>query len=106
MIPKYSCGSDDITFCASKCGMKNCFRHPSNMIHKNIPHSFALFKETDECPFKGGVTKGDYLKIKGLNICNPKFDVNDLADDDFKKMVDRVCENFADIFNDESEEDI
>ncbi len=47
--PKYSCGSDDITFCGDKCDRKTCFRHPANIIHREIPHSFANLKGTKLC---------------------------------------------------------
>lgn len=41
--------SDDITFCMSECDKKSCFRHPSNILHKDIPHSFAYLKDTPYC---------------------------------------------------------
>ena len=44
-------GSDDITWCASKCSATNCFRHPTNMKHKAGLHSYAEFKNTEDCPF-------------------------------------------------------
>ena len=52
LIPKYSCGTDDISFCfdGEKCGDISCFRHPNNMIHKEILHSFAKFAGTAMCP--------------------------------------------------------
>lgn len=34
-------GSDDITWCTSKCSAKNCFRHPANMKYKAGLHSYA-----------------------------------------------------------------
>ena len=40
--------SDDITFCASKCSNKECFRHPDNIKNPHIPHSFAYLKGTEE----------------------------------------------------------
>lgn len=40
---------DDITFCGSECNAKNCFRHPSNIKHSSMLHSFADFKGTDDC---------------------------------------------------------
>lgn len=43
-------GSDDITWCASKCDNKECFRHDSNMRNKIGLHSYAEFKGTDTCP--------------------------------------------------------
>lgn len=45
----YSCGSDDITFCADKCEDIRCFRHPYNILHHDIPHSFAYLKDTEYC---------------------------------------------------------
>jgi hypothetical protein len=44
-------GSDDITWCASKCSATNCFRHPTNIKHKAGLHSYAEFKNTEDCPF-------------------------------------------------------
>lgn len=64
-IPKHSCGSDDITFCGSECDNVKCFRHPSNIIHHDIPHSFSLLKDTKLCPhtiknqIKGEVNNGN-----------------------------------------------
>ena len=40
---------DDITFCMSECDNKECYRHPSNIKDRSIPHSFALLKDTDLC---------------------------------------------------------
>ena len=51
--------SDDITFCADKCDRKTCMRHKSNIMHKDIPHSFANFKNTDYCPLEKEVKKSD-----------------------------------------------
>ena len=39
----------DITFCASKCDNKQCFRHLSNVEHPEYPHSYAYFKGTNDC---------------------------------------------------------
>ena len=52
LIPKYSCGTDDISFCidGEKCGDTTCFRHPNNMIYKEIPHSFSKFAGSAVCP--------------------------------------------------------
>lgn len=51
---KYSCGTDDITFCMSsihnRCDNIKCFRHMNNILHSDIPHSFAEFKDTEYCP--------------------------------------------------------
>lgn len=41
--------SDDITFCMSECDITECFRHPSNIIDKTIPHSFSFFRGTQTC---------------------------------------------------------
>ncbi len=49
-LPKYSCGSDDITFCADKCSNHKCFRHKSNIIEVWKNHSFANCKNTKLCP--------------------------------------------------------
>ena len=51
-IPKYSCGSDDITFCVSEnnCDNVECFRHISNIINPHLPHSVAVLDGTDICP--------------------------------------------------------
>lgn len=53
-IPKYRCGTDDICFCldGDECGDKTCFRNPSNIIHKDIPHSFSNLKGTSLCQMK------------------------------------------------------
>ena len=42
---------DDITFCLSECKQTDCFRHPSNIQDRTIPHSYAEFKGTETCPF-------------------------------------------------------
>lgn len=41
---------DDITFCMSECKQTDCFRHPSNIQDRTIPHSYADFKGTETCP--------------------------------------------------------
>ena len=42
---------DDITWCAeSKCPMINCKRNPKNMMDRTGLHSYAVFRETEECP--------------------------------------------------------
>lgn len=55
--------SDDITFCASKCNNKKCFRHPSNIKIQYIPHSFADLKDTEHCEYYGK-KKGVERRIK------------------------------------------
>ena len=50
-IPKYSCGSDDITFCANECSNEHCFRNTINMINKYTEHyKSSFFKDTVYCP--------------------------------------------------------
>ena len=42
---------DDITWCADySCPLIGCIRNPKNMANPDGPHSFAMFRETDECP--------------------------------------------------------
>lgn len=41
--------SEDITFCANKCGNVDCFRNEKNIRRHYIPHSFSFFKDTDYC---------------------------------------------------------
>ena len=48
-MKKNSWTSDDITFCSSKCNYKSCFRHPSNIHHPWMLHSFAELKNTVYC---------------------------------------------------------
>lgn len=44
-------GANDITWCASNCDIKSCFRNPINMKDKIGIHSFADFKGTRDCTF-------------------------------------------------------
>lgn len=44
--------NQDITFCADECNKTSCYRHPSNIIDKTIPHSFAYLKDTPYCDEK------------------------------------------------------
>lgn len=42
---------DDITWCADyDCALVSCMRNPKNMADPSGVHSFALFRECDECP--------------------------------------------------------
>lgn len=42
---------DDITWCSDNdCPIINCMRNPKNMNNHAGLHSFANFKETEECP--------------------------------------------------------
>ena len=42
---------DDITWCADEsCPMINCIRNAKNMMDHTGLHSYAAFRETDECP--------------------------------------------------------
>ena len=42
---------DDITWCAeSGCPVRECIRNTVNMKDRTGLHSYAMFRETDECP--------------------------------------------------------
>lgn len=42
---------DDITWCMdSDCPLVGCMRNPKNMASPGGVHSYAAFRETDECP--------------------------------------------------------
>lgn len=41
--------SDDMTFCGSECDRTDCPRHPSNIRHYWLDHSFSDFRGTDYC---------------------------------------------------------
>ena len=43
---------DDITWCISDCDNTECFRHQSNMKNKSGLHSYANFKDTNDCVMK------------------------------------------------------
>lgn len=51
---RYSCGTDDISFCISsmrqRCDNIKCFRHMNNILCPDIPHSFSEFRYTEYCP--------------------------------------------------------
>lgn len=42
--------TDDRTWCGSKCNITECDRHPSNITDKTVPHSYAMFGDTEICP--------------------------------------------------------
>lgn len=47
--------SDDITFCikgCEGCGVVRCERHPKNIHHPELPHSYSDFYETEYCPLQ------------------------------------------------------
>lgn len=46
----YDWFEDDITYCTTECGYKECYRNPINIRNHNHPHSFALLGGTDYCP--------------------------------------------------------
>lgn len=48
---------DDMTFCLSDCQRTDCYRHPSNIQDRTIPHSYADFTETDTCPSRQLIEK-------------------------------------------------
>lgn len=42
---------DDITWCADEsCPMINCMRNTKNMMDPTGLHSYAMFRNTEECP--------------------------------------------------------
>lgn len=49
-IPKYSCGTDDITFCSEDCKDKKCYRNFENRIHRTGYFSMSDLKGTELCP--------------------------------------------------------
>ena len=51
------------------------------------------------------MTKGEYCKLKGLHVYNPAFNPKDELDEDFKKDVDTLVDNFNDIYNEEDVEE-
>ena len=78
--------SDDMTFClnADKCDCtaKTCERHPGNIKHPELLHSYSNFYNTDICP----------LRSKNLQpTCNK------LATDKISQFIDGIEEMFADI---------
>lgn len=43
--------SDDITFCLKDCDI-DCERNQKNIRHKELPHSYSDFSESDYCPIE------------------------------------------------------
>ena len=41
---------DDITFCIDECHEFSCERNPENIMHPELPHSFAHLQQTEYCP--------------------------------------------------------
>ena len=41
---------DDITFCIDECQEFRCERNPENIMHPELPHSFAHLQQTEYCP--------------------------------------------------------
>lgn len=42
---------DDITWCMQgDCPLVNCMRNPVNMMDKTGLHSYAAFRQSEECP--------------------------------------------------------
>lgn len=41
---------DDITWCdQNDCPLVNCMRNPVNIMDRSVPHSYAHFRDCDEC---------------------------------------------------------
>lgn len=42
--------SQDITWCGNKdCTFTECRRHQTHILRPNIPHSFAMLENTEDC---------------------------------------------------------
>lgn len=52
------------------------------------------------------MTKSEYCNLKGLHICNPKFNLNDELDDDFKKQIDELVEMCGEFQNEYKEREV
>lgn len=53
MASEYEYFSDDITFCSQDdCHVSRCERHPSNIKHPELPHSYAMLYQTEYCPLE------------------------------------------------------
>lgn len=56
---------DDITWCGDgDCPVLSCMRNPKNMMERTGVHSYAMFRETDECPIyqmeqQAAIERGD-----------------------------------------------
>lgn len=56
---------DDITWCMDEsCPIMDCMRNPKNMMDRSGLHSYAMFRETDECQIyrmeqQAAVERGD-----------------------------------------------
>lgn len=85
--------SDDITFCASECNNKKCFRHSSNIQKPRYPHSFAMFKNTDTCPlYKKTMTIDEAIKH-----CKEKAEK-------YRELIITKCEDGREFYNPVAEE--
>ena len=65
-------GSDDITWCASECPFKECFRNPVNMKDKMGLHSYAYFKGTNDCVLNNVEVSTQERGWIGHYICGDK----------------------------------
>lgn len=52
------------------------------------------------------MTKSEYCNLKGLHICNPRFNLNDELDDNFKKQIDALVEMCGETQNEYKERDV
>lgn len=90
--------TDDITFCyagfaGEGCDNTNCMRHPSNIINKDIPHSFAMFKDTEDCIDYDLTDPSNIHEVELRRIANffgMKFE-------DFEKRVEMIGVKLEDI---------
>ena len=89
---------DDITWCAGDCPIQGCFRNPANMNDRDIPHSFAMFKGTEICPFFES-SDGCLDKCIHAKKC---FAEHKDPDDALRALIERYCDDcyFAEVSED------
>lgn len=93
--------TDDITFCyagfaGEGCDNTKCMRHPNNIIHKDMPHSFAMLKGTEDCMFFDSTNQSDIHEVELRRIANffgMKFE-------DFEKRLNMISVKSRDIDGD------
>lgn len=70
--------NDDITFCLNggkkECMVVRCERHPSNIVDRSIPHSYAELYMTEYCPI------GQEVGLKPCPFCGGEAEIAPLRD--------------------------